>query len=199
MVAKIKEIYFAKEFDYVDSPSCGGIVTNKDSYAVHIAKVFDTIDVGAIANKKFKIVLDSVNGAGGPVTKDMLAKLGCEVYAVNDEPTGIFAHTPEPTEKNLTGLCYIVKQQKADIGLAQDPDADRLAIVDENGFYIGEEYTLAFAAKNVFSKTKGKAAANLSTSRMIDDVANASGCEVLRTPVGEANVAGEMLANDWVI
>ncbi|HPS55520.1 MAG TPA: hypothetical protein PLP05_07980, partial [Sedimentisphaerales bacterium] len=197
--AKIKEIYFAKKFDYVDSPSCGRMIRNDDSYAVHIAKVFDTIDVGAIADKKFKVVLDSVNGAGGPVTKQMLAKLGCKVHAVNDEPTGIFAHTPEPLAKNLTGLCDIVKQQKADIGLAQDPDADRLAIVDENGVYIGEEYTLAFAAKNVFSKTKGKSATNLSTSRMIDDLAEEFGCEVLRTPVGEANVAGVMLANDCVI
>ena len=197
--AKIKEIYFAKKFDYVDSPSCGRIITNNDSYSVHIAKVFDTIDVSAIVAKKFKVVLDSVNGAGGPVTMQMLAKLGCEVHAVNDEPTGIFAHTPEPTEKNLTGLCGIVKQQKADIGFAQDPDADRLAIVDENGVYIGEEYTLALAAKNVFSKTKGKAATNLSTSRMIDDLACEFGCEVLRTPVGEANVAGTMLANNCVI
>ncbi len=197
--AKIKEIYFARKFDYADSPGCGRVVCNNDSYSIHIAKVFDTIDVDAIADKKFKVVLDSVNGAGGPVTKQMLAKLGCEVYAVNDEPTGIFAHTPEPTEKNLTGLCDIVKEQKADIGLAQDPDADRLAIVDENGVYIGEEYTLALAAKNIFSKTKGKAAANLSTSRMIDDVAGEFGCEVLRTAVGEANVAGAMLANDCVI
>ncbi|MCK4888233.1 MAG: phosphoglucosamine mutase, partial [Planctomycetes bacterium] len=197
--AKIKEIYFAREFDYADSPSKGRIVYNEDSYSVHIDRVFATIDVGAIADKKFKVVLDSVNGAGGPITKQMLGKLGCEVYAVNDEPTGIFAHTPEPTEKNLTGLCDIVKQQKADIGLAQDPDADRLAIVDENGVYIGEEYTLALAAKNVFSKTKGKAATNLSTSRMIDDLASEFGCEVLRTAVGEANVAGAMLANDCVI
>jgi len=192
-------VMITKEFDYVDSPGCGGVVFNDDSYDFHIARVFATIDVDAIAEKKFKVVLDCVNGAGGPITKDMLGRLGCEVYAVNDEPTGIFAHTPEPTEKNLTGLCEIVKEQKADIGLAQDPDADRLAIVDENGVYIGEEYTLAFAAKNVFSKTKGKAAANLSTSRMIDDVAGEVGCEVLRTPVGEANVAGAMLANDCVL
>lgn len=197
--AKIKELYLAKNFDYADSPGCGRIVYNDDSYSVHIARVFDTIDVNTIASKKFKVVLDSVNGAGGPITKEVLAKLGCDVHAINDEPTGIFAHTPEPTEKNLIGLCDIVKEQKADIGLAQDPDADRLAIVDENGIYIGEEYTLVLAAKNIFSKTKGKAAANLSTSRMIDDVAMEFGCEVIRTPVGEANVAGAMLANNCVI
>ena len=88
---------------------------------------------------------------------------------------------------------------RADIGFAQDPDADRLAIVDENGKYIGEEYTLALAAKYMFSKRKGKAAANLSTSRMIDDIADAAGCEVIRTPVGEANVASAMIENKCVI
>jgi phosphomannomutase len=111
----------------------------------------------------------------------------------------LFAHEPEPTEENLKGLCNVVKDNSADIGFAQDPDGDRLAIVDETGRYIGEEYTLALAAKFVFGKKKGKAATNLSTSRMIDDIARGADCEVIRTPVGEANVASAMLENDCII
>ena len=152
-----------------------------------------------ISQRKFKIVLDSVNGAGAPIAKKLLAALGCTVVAVNDAPTGIFAHEPEPTAANLGGLCDIVKKEKADIGFAQDPDADRLAIVDENGVYIGEEYTLALAAKYAFSKRTGTAAANLSTSRMIDDIAGAAAGSVIRTPVGEANVAQAMIENQCII
>jgi phosphomannomutase len=118
---------------------------------------------------------------------------------MNIEPTGIFAHTPEPTADNLTSLCEQTQGAGADVGFAQDPDADRLAIVDEKGNYIGEEYSLALAAEYVFSHTKGSAAANLSTSRMIDDVAARYGCSVIRTPVGEAHVANAMIANSCVI
>jgi phosphomannomutase len=133
------------------------------------------------------------------VTKKLLAGLGCEVVAINDEPTGVFAHRPEPTAQNVTTLCDVVQEQKADIGFAQDPDADRLAIVDEEGAYIGEEYTLALAAKYVFSKQTGKAATNLSTSRMIDDIATSAGGSVIRAPVGEANVAAAMLEHNCII
>ncbi|MHC4666677.1 MAG: phosphohexomutase domain-containing protein, partial [Planctomycetota bacterium] len=129
----------------------------------------------------------------------MLAELGCEVIAINDEPTGVFAHLPEPTIENVTTLCKVVKGENAAIGFAQDPDADRLAIVDENGAYIGEEYTLALAAKYIFSKKTGSAATNLSTSRMIDDVAEKAGGKVVRTPVGEAHVAAAMLEHNCII
>jgi len=104
-----------------------------------------------------------------------------------------------PTARNLTGLCRIVKEKEADIGFAQDPDADRLAIVDEAGAYIGEEYTLALAAKYIFSRKTGKAATNLSTSRMLDDIAEKAGGQVIRTAVGEANVAAAMLEHNCII
>jgi phosphomannomutase len=99
----------------------------------------------------------------------------------------------------LVSLCEIVKQNKADIGFAQDPDADRLAIVDNNGNYIGEEYTLALACLNTLSKNKTNTAANLSTSRMIDDIAAKFGAKVFRTPVGEANVAKAMKENNCLV
>jgi phosphomannomutase len=196
---RIKQFFHEKRFDLADSEQAGKTTSNDRADTVHIGKVLDIIDKDAIAAKGFKVVLDSVNGAGGAVTKRLLAELGCRVSAINDEPTGLFAHAPEPIAENLTGLCEAVKSDEADIGFAQDPDADRLAIVDEEGAYIGEEYTLALAAKYVFSKRAGKAATNLSTSRMIDDVAEKAGSEVIRTPVGEANVAAAMVKHNCVI
>src|SRR4029434_7925001 len=112
-------------------------------------------------------------------------KLGVQLIHLNSTPDGNFPHEPEPTEQNLTQLAAEVKRQKAACGFAQDPDADRLAIVDENGVYIGEEYTLALAAKLIMSRKRGVAVTNLSTSRMIDDIAAAHDCRVIRTPVGE--------------
>jgi len=196
---QIKQCFFDKSFALVDSLDCGQATSNDQTDTVHIAKVWAIVDKEAIGDKKFNVVLDSVNGAGGRVTKKLLAELGCVVSAINDEPTGVFAHVPEPTAENLTGLCEAVKTGRAEIGFAQDPDADRLAIVDETGTYIGEEYTLALAAKYIYSKKTGKAATNLSTSRMLDDVAEEAGGRVIRTPVGEANVAKAMLENDCIL
>jgi len=196
---QIKKCFFDKNFFLVDSPNRGEVTSNEQTDVTHINKVLAVVDKEAIAAKKFKVVLDSVNGAGGPVTKKMLSELGCEVVAINDEPTGLFAHTPEPTAENITDLCEVVKAEAAAIGFAQDPDADRLAIVDEIGTYIGEEYTLALTAKYVFGKRTGTAATNLSTSRMIDDIAENAGGRVIRTPVGEANVAAAMLEHNCII
>ncbi len=196
---QIRQCFFDKDFALVDSPDCGKVTTDDRTDAVHIARVLAIVDNQTIAARNFRVVLDSVNGAGAGVTKKLLAELGCGVFAINDEPTGLFAHQPEPIAENLIGLCQAVKAQQAEIGFAQDPDADRLAMVDENRICIGEEYTLALAAKYIFSKSPGKAAANLSTSRMIDDIAEETGSEVIRTAVGEANVAAAMLEHNCII
>jgi phosphomannomutase len=196
---QIKQLFLSRNFIIVTSSHFGKVTSNTETDDIHIAGVLAIVDKNRIAACKFKVVLDSVNGAGARVTKKLLSEFGCEFKVINDEPTGLFAHRPEPIAKNLTGLCKVVKAEKAQVGFAQDPDADRLAIVDENGGCIGEEYTLALAAKHIFSKRKGKAATNLSTSRMIDDVAEAAGCEVLRTAVGETNVAAAMLEKNCVI
>ncbi len=161
----------------------------------HIRRVLANIDAPSIRRRKLKVVLDSVHGAGGPATAAMLRELGVEVVHLFGEPTGFFPHTPEPTRENLTGLCDAVRAHGADIGLAQDPDADRLAAVDERGQYIGEEYTLALAARRLLQRSGVRGAtlvANLSTSRMIDDVAAEAGARVVRTAVGEANVVEAM-------
>ncbi len=155
------------------------------------------VDLGKL--RGLRVVVDSINGAGCRDTPRFLEALGCEVIHINGEPTGEFAHKPEPVAENLTQLCDAVREHQAAIGFAQDPDADRLAIVDEMGRYIGEEYTLALSVWSVLSRRPGPVAANLSTSRMIDDVAAKHGAQVLRTPVGEAHVARRMLAENCVV
>jgi phosphomannomutase len=167
----------------------------------HVAKVLGAIDPKPIRAAKFKVVLDSVNGAGCVSGRMLLESLGCTVVHINGEPTGRFAHTPEPLEENLGELKDRTRAEGAACGFAQDPDADRLAIVDETGAFIGEEYTLVLAAKRVLDllvqpkrETRNSViATNLSTSRMIDDLAAYyPGTQVLRTAVGEANVVAAL-------
>ena len=122
-------MYFDKKSSPVASINCGKVSINSEADNVHIEKVLNCVDADKIATKKFKVAIDSVNGAGARVAKSLLAKLGCEVAAINDDMSGIFAHTPEPTEANLGQLCEHVKETGAMVGFAQDPDADRLAIV----------------------------------------------------------------------
>lgn len=166
----------------------------------HVSKVLGLIDPMPIRQRHFKVVLDSVNGAGAVGGRLLLEALGCELTHLGGEQHGDFWHTPEPTAENLTGLCEAVAAQGADVGFAQDPDADRLAIVDERGRYIGEEYTLVLAAWRVLlDHPAATLAANLSTSRMIDDLAARFGATVHRSAVGEANVAAVMAQQDAIV
>ncbi|MFQ5608483.1 MAG: phosphoglucosamine mutase, partial [Candidatus Zixiibacteriota bacterium] len=146
----------------------------------------------AVKRRKFRVVVDAVNGAGSYALPELAERLGCKVFRLNCEQTGIFPRTPEPTAENLKALGRAVKRHKADLGLACDPDADRLALVDENGKAIGEELTLAIAIEQVLSVTKTNVAINLSTSRATADVARRSGASVFLSRVGEANVVAEM-------
>ena len=173
---------------------------NTQTHALHTKRVLDRVDVLGVSAKAYKVVLDSVNGAGCVTGATLLSKLGCRLVHLNNEPNGRFPHEPEPTAANLTQLAAEVKRQRAAVGFAQDPDADRLAVVDENGTYIGEEYTLALAAMFILGKKPGvTVVANLSTSRMIDDIAAKHGGRVVRTPVGEAHVVEAMLREESII
>ena len=165
----------------------------------HVNAVLAALEVPVEPLKGLRVVLDSVNGAGCLDSPALLAALGCDVIHLNGEPTGQFAHLPEPIAENLTQLCRAVRETGSSVGFAQDPDADRLAIVDEHGNCIGEEYTLALATQLVLSRRPGPVAANLSTSRLVDVVAGRLGATVVRTPVGEANVAQAVLDNGCVI
>lgn len=154
-----------------------------------------------------RVVLDSVNASSAPADALFFEDTICRAVQIHGEATGLFPHPPEPTAENLSGsggLCEAVRGLRADMGFAQDPDADRLAIVDERGVYIGEEYTLVLAAEAVLSAMGPHAegqvlCANLSTSRMLDDVAARHGARVIRTPVGEANVVEAMKHHNAVI
>ena len=205
----IIEQFKSDRMDQLEMPQSGGVQDNDTAAHVHFEKVLASVERAIIAKRKFRVVVDSVHGAGGPEVAELVQHMGIELIHLYSEPTGDFPHGAEPTCKNLTGLCQAVKQHRADVGFAQDPDGDRLAIVDENGVYIGEEYTLVLACLCVLSrKTESevgdaadqrKLAANLSTSRMIDDVAESFGAKVVRTAVGESNVANAMYSCGAVI
>ncbi|MAD18711.1 MAG: phosphoglucosamine mutase [Planctomycetaceae bacterium] len=177
--------------DRMAGADCGSIRHRDDASRIHVEKVLAIVDVELVRSKRFRVVLDSVAASGGPAGRMLLEALGCDLVHLHGRPTGIFPHTPEPTEANLTELAKTVAEDgTAAVGFAQDPDADRLAIVDGNGRYIGEERTLVLATLRTMQRHGGgPVAANLSTSRMIDDVcAGFPGGRVVRTAVGEANV-----------
>ncbi len=150
------------------------------------------MDVDAIRDRGFKVALDCVHGAGGRMVPGLLEELGCEVVGMGLEPDGRFPRDPEPTAANLAELGELVVSSGADVGFAVDPDADRLSLVDETGTPLGEDYTLALAAAAVLRRGAGQVVTNLSTSRIVEDVAVGSGGALVRSPVGEINVARRM-------
>lgn len=171
-----------------------GSVTNViDSTSEHQRRVFSLVDVPAIRSRQFKVVLDCNHGSGSVLGPSMLRALGCSVVVMGETPDGQFDHPAEPLKENLTSLMAAVQKYEADVGFAQDPDADRLAIVDNTGRYIGEELTLALAVDHVLSRQKGAVVVNGSTSRVTADLAAKHGCQFHRSHVGEANVVAKML------
>jgi phosphomannomutase len=195
----IRTLYDEQATSYVRVEQLIPPTRNSETHALHVKRVLDHVDVLGISTRRFKVVLDSVNGAGSVATATMLNKLGVQLVHMYATPDGKFPHEPEPTEQNLSALAAEVKRQKAACGFAQDPDADRLAIIDGNGRYIGEEYSLVLCAKWLLSKHPGAAVTNLSTSRMLDDVASMHGSRVIRTPVGEANVVDTMVRENAIV
>ncbi len=152
------------------------------------------LDLAAIRARRFLVALDCVRGAGAGAILPLLERLSCRVHGINLEMDGRFPRAPEPVPENLGELSALVKATRADIGLAVDPDVDRLALVDETGTPIGEDYTLAFAVKAVLDRrrtdgTIPTVVVNLSTSLVVEDAARAGGARLVRAPVGEANVA----------
>ncbi len=157
------------------------------------------INISAIKERKFKVLLDCVNGAGSYVMPELLEKLGCEVIAINCEKTGIFPRLPEPIPQNLTETMQAVKDNNVDLGIIVDPDVDRLVLLTENGEPFSEENTIAQAVRFVLSKTKGSVVVNLSTTRAVDDLTIANNCKIYHSSVGEANVVKMMKEVDAVI
>lgn len=175
------------------------MITRNEIIEAHQAKILAAIDSEKIKAKKFKVALDSVNGAGGEVAELLLQTLDCTV-AANHQQTDIpFERVAEPLPANLTALSQAVIDHQADIGFATDPDADRLVLVDETGTVLSEEYTLALAVQQVVSKTPGPVVINLSTSNTTAAVAKQAVCQTIRTKVGEANVSAGILERRAII
>jgi len=170
----------------------GSVEVVADPTSEHQRRVFKLIDVAAVQARKFKVVLDCNHGSGSLLGPHLLRELGCEVIVMGGIADGQFEHPAEPLKENLSTLMSAVISHGADVGFAQDPDADRLAIVDNLGRYIGEELTLGLAVDHVLSRQKGPVVVNGSTSRVTADIADKYGCPFYRSHVGEANVVAKM-------
>jgi phosphomannomutase len=179
----------------------GGYREDRSALDEHHRRVMAAVDVNAIRSARPRVLLDCVNGAGSVLAPKLLTALGCEVIAIHDRLDLPFPRDPEPTADNLKHLGALVVAAGADVGFVQDPDADRLAIVDETGRYLGEEYTLVLCAAARLSAAgpNSLACTNLSTSRMLEDVATRYGARVERTKVGEANVVDGMQKHGAVV
>ena len=195
---RVLERYKSSGISWASHSGIGSVESVADPHAEHLRRVLDIVDVEKIRAKEFRVLLDSNHGAGGLLGQRLLEELGCEVVAIGAEPTGVFAHTPEPTAENLVGVAEQVRGQEVAVGFCQDPDADRLALIDETGNYVGEEYTLAVCVDHILRKSPGPIVTNCSTSRMSHDLAEKYGVPFFRSKVGEANVADVMMKNDAV-
>ena len=179
---------FMKEDDY------GKIHESFNSFQIHIDEVknLKLVNCEKIINKKFKVVVDGINSSGGVIVPELLKQLGCSVIEINCEPDGNFAHNPEPLDKNLSQLKNTVKEEKADLGIALDPDVDRLVFVCENGLLFGEENTIVACSDYVLSKTKGSTVSNMSSSMSLELISKKHGCDYHSSKVGEINVVEKM-------
>lgn len=195
------EIADKAEYSFSEVDEIGVVLSEYDFTDIHIEKVLQNkyVDADAIRAAKFRVVVDAVNSVGGIAIPRLLRALGVDVVELNCEPTGNFAHNPEPLPENLTEIAARVVSEKADLGVVVDPDVDRLALVCENGKMFGEEYTLVSIADYVLSITKGNTASNLSSSRALRDITETHGGQYFATAVGEVNVVEKMKEVNAVI
>lgn len=177
----------------------GHVETCKTPDDAHFHLVHGIVDVARIQGHGFNVLLDSNHGAGSDLGTMLLEALGCKVTVLGGEPDGRFSHPPEPTAENLASVLAAVPLGKANIGFCQDPDADRLAIIDETGRYLGEEYTLALCVDHVLRESRGPIVTNCSTSRMTEDLAKRYKAPFHRSAVGEANVVEVMRKHDAIL
>jgi phosphomannomutase len=167
--------------------------------SAHLALIEKIVDIAQIRARRFRVLLDANHGSGSVLGRPLLERLGCEVVDIGGEPDGLFEHPPEPTADNLAQILSEVTRAGADIGFCQDPDADRLAVINEHGQYLGEEYTLALCVDHVLRRTPGPVVTNCSTSRMTEDLTKKYGAQFSRSAVGEANVVDEMLRRQAIL
>ena len=189
------------DFDYPSVDGIGRVLSREDFNGEHIRRVLalPLVDVEAVRKRRFRVVVDAVNSVGGIVMPRLLRELGCEVIELNCEPTGEFAHNPEPLPENLTQIAATVVREKADLGIVVDPDVDRLAFVSEDGSMFVEEYTLVAVADYVLSRKAGNTVSNLSSSRALRDVTLRRGGSYAASAVGEVNVVAKMKETGAII
>ena len=189
------DIYHQGRFDLVSEEGLPAAETLADPTGAHFRRVLDYVDSAAIRQRRFRVAVDACNGVGAIHTRRFLEQLGCVVTLCHDKPTGVFEREAEPLPEHLGVLTALVPAEHCDVGFAQDPDGDRLAVVDELGQPIGEDLTVALAVQAVLDRhARGPVAIHLSTSRAVQDVAEKRGAAVTRTRIGEINVVQAMLA-----
>ncbi|MDE6100092.1 MAG: phosphoglucosamine mutase, partial [Paramuribaculum sp.] len=199
---EVLRIAESESFSFAEVDDLGHEYVNNTYNMRHIEQVLslDLVDVDAIRNAGFTVAVDAVNSVGGVVIPQLLRALGVKnIIELNCDPSGHFAHTPEPIPENLTGISDLMRSGVADVGFVVDPDVDRLAIVMENGEMFVEEYTLVAVADYILAHTPGSTVSNLSSSRALRDVTQAHGCSYSAAAVGEVNVVTEMKRTGAVI
>lgn len=195
---EVLSAYRAGQVAWVSHDQVGKVERLEDTTSDHLKALLAIVSSEGIRGKKLRVLLDSNRGAGGFLGTKLLEALGCEIVLLGGEADGAFEHPPEPTAENLHSVTRKVLSARADIGFCQDPDADRLAIIDETGRYLGEEYTLAICVAHILRQRKGPVVTNCASSRMTQDLASKYGAPFFRSAVGEANVVDEMLARSAV-
>jgi phosphomannomutase len=190
-----------QKYSYQNFESTGSISVDEDAITDHIDTILDLpyINKEQIADAGFTVAVDAVNGAGSVALPRLLQSLGVKVHKLHCQPTGIFPHNPEPLPAHLGDICDFIKNNECDLGIVTDPDADRLALVDENGNLFGEEYTQVAAFDFILSRHNGPTATNLSSSRAADDITSRYGQVCHRSAVGEINVVKKMQETGAVI
>ncbi len=199
--AQVLDIAAKEDFEYADVDHLGHYFEDNSFDRKHIESVLalELVDVEAIRKAGFKVVVDSINSVGGVILPGLLKELGVEYKFLNAEPSGDFAHNPEPIEKNLTGIMDELKKGGYDMGIVVDPDVDRLAFICEDGKMFGEEYTLVSVADYVLTHTPGNTVSNLSSTRALRDVTEKHGGKYCASAVGEVNVTTKMKEANAVI
>lgn len=196
---RVLQQYRSWHNSWVTHANVGGIQRLSDTVSAHAAAIAQIVDVQLIKKKRLTVLLDANHGSGSLLARRLLEELGVRVKILGGEPNGRFEHPPEPNEVNLSQVLSAVTEAKANVGFCQDPDADRLAIIDERGRYIGEEYTLALCVDHVLRRRKGAVVTNCSTSRMTEDLAKKYGVPFYRSAVGEANVVDLMMQQGAIL
>ncbi|MFI3314242.1 MAG: phosphoglucosamine mutase [Rikenellaceae bacterium] len=191
---RVLEIASNESYNFVEVMELGQVKERSSYDAEHIDAVLALrhVDVEAVKERKFKVVVDAVNSVGGVVIPDLLERMGVEVVRLYCEPNGHFPHNPEPIPENLTEISALVVSEGADLGVVVDPDVDRLALINSDGTMFGEEYTLVAVADYILSKDGGNTASNLSSTRALSDVTKGYGGEYAASAVGEVNVVAKM-------